>query len=211
MINLQRCRECIDNPEFTDEYFLNIHFYIEGILKRIMLFGLRKLGLQYKTATKFIKLYNSRSVENLINDTFEILKIDRNIIKKVSKFDDLKKCVIDFSSEYRNFRVHGLYDKITNHNLLKALVGCDYCFIKKLEEILERAKIPSFYEKPSAWGIKKGTITNIEELKNRIKLSGFIQGHPKTKISVEKVLAIINYIQSNDKISIIKNKSRKKP
>jgi hypothetical protein len=211
MINLQRCKECLDKPEFTDEYFLKIHFYLEGIFKRIMLFGLRKLKMQYKTATKFIRLYNSGSVENLINDTFEILRIDNNVIKGVSKFDELKKYVIEFSSKYRNLRVHGLYDKITNHDLLQALIGCDYYFIKKLETILKRANIPSFYEKPSTWGIKKGTVTNVGDILIYVKLSGFIQEPKKMKYSIEKVLETINYLQSKDGIPLIKNKSKIKP
>ena len=209
MINLQQCKKCIDNPEFTDEYFLKIHFYVEGILKRIMLFGLRKMGLQYKTSVKWIRQYNSKTVENLINDTFKILKIDQNIVKGVSKFNELKEYVIEFSSKYRNLRVHGLYDKITDYNLLQALIGCDYYFIKILETVLEKAKIPSFYEKPSAWGIKKGTISNVENL-NGIILSGSLQGPKTMKYSTGKVLETLYNMELKNGKSIIKKQSKGK-
>ena len=196
MINLQRCKECLDNPEFTDEYFLKIHFYVEGILKRLMLFGLRKMGLQYKTAVTFIKRYDSKNIEFLIDDTFKILRIDGAIIRGISRFDELKEFVIEFSSKYRNLRVHGLYDKITDNNLLQALVGCDYHFIKKLEIILERAKIPSFYEKPSAWvGVNKGTVSSVGQL-NGINLSGRLHEPSKMKYSAERVLETLLYVQS---------------
>jgi hypothetical protein len=189
------------NPEFTDEYFLKIHFYVEGILKRLMLFGLRKLGLQYRTAINFIKKYNSHTIENLIDDTFRLLKIDPKIINGVSKFSELKNYVIEFSSKYRNLRVHGIYDKISDSNLLQALIGCDYYFIRKLEIILKKANIPSFYEKPSAWvEIKRGKFNNISQL-NGVNLSGQIQ-EQKMKYSAENVLETLLYVQSKSKEDI---------
>jgi hypothetical protein len=58
MLSLTQMQERLANKTTSDAAFLETHICVEGLLKRVLLIGLRLHGVQYRDARQFIKVYN---------------------------------------------------------------------------------------------------------------------------------------------------------
>ncbi|OQA93942.1 MAG: hypothetical protein BWY27_00008 [Bacteroidetes bacterium ADurb.Bin234] len=168
MIELSKCKTILEQKNISDEYFIKLHITLEGYLKRLLFIGLRTKDVQYKTAQESITKYHE-ILPNMISKIWLILGIDyKNDLLKFGKYKILEEYVLNFTSKYRNYRVHGIYDEIKDHELLRCLILIDKAFINEIEKYLKTKKMPSAFDEPKKWGAKVSKIKSVDDVFNNI-------------------------------------------
>jgi len=148
---IKTLKETINKNINSDKYFLDLHFTLEGYLRRLIFIGLRLNDVRYKTAQLAIKKYHE-GLNALIDKIWELLKFDEKEINSFGNYSKLKNYVINITSKYRNYRTHGIYDVITDKELFKNLILVDKNFICEIEKFLNEKKHLSCFDQPNKWG-----------------------------------------------------------
>ncbi len=170
MVALKQCQKILNKNEISDEYFLELHFCIEGCIKRLLFIGLRLNGVEYKTARESIDKYY-KPFPSMLEVAFSLAGFDyKKDLCKYKNYKEIEEFFLGFSTKYRNYRVHGVMDKISskNNELLKTLITLDKLFIKTINDFIAEEKGVTIFDKPRKWGAKKGTINNFKEVFDNI-------------------------------------------
>lgn len=191
MLSLIDMKDCIQSKEISDDQFLNLHIVIESYFKRLLMIGLRNNGVQYKCASKVADRFHSQP-SDLIKKVWKLIKIDIKDLEKDKNYTAINNCHLNFTSVYRNQRLHGVIPKIENKELLELLIKVDKAYIQMIENNLRKLKNASCFNSPKEWGIKKkGTISNIDEAMKK-----FFDKESKTKMmSRDEVKKIIEKLK----------------
>jgi len=155
MMSLTSFRKILAENAITDDYFLRLHFCIEAIIRRLFLIGLRLQGVQFRIAQTIVDEYPPMGLEKHLKNVFDHCGIDYAELKTHDKYAKLEELFFNFTSPWRNRRVHGLSSNITDTELLKHLITADKRFIKELETSLKKMGKPSFFDTPKKWGAKR--------------------------------------------------------
>lgn len=168
--------------QFSEILFIELHRYVEGYLRRLLLIGLRLHEVQYKQAQKIIELtfLNKRA---LIEKSFTLISYGTFALKQAKKeyprFAISADLFFNFTSPYRNWLVHGVHDNIHDPELLECLCRSDRQFIIEFEKILRDQFHRSAFDKPGDWGAQKGKKEeNIPALIKRLGLKKVLKGAP---------------------------------
>lgn len=168
MIELKKIKKILANEDNSDEFFIRLHIALEGYLKRLLFIGLRKNNVQYKTGLEAIVKYHSR-LPDMISKIWTLLGINyKNDVLKYGKYQILEEYMLNFTSKYRNYRVHGIYDEIRDQELLNVLIIIDKKYILEIEEYFKSKKLPSAFDEPKKWGAKIAQIKKIDDVFNNI-------------------------------------------
>ena len=186
MMSLAVLHKILAEKEITDDYFLRLHFCIEAIIRRLFLIGLRLEGVQFRIAQTIVNEFPAMGLETHMKKVFDYCGIDYSKLEAHSKYIELEKLFFNFTSCWRNRRVHGLISNITDTELLKLLINADKLFIKELEAMLKKMGKPSFFDSPKKWGAKRISNKNIpvfiQKLYNKKSKS------PMSKEDVAKIM-----------------------
>jgi hypothetical protein len=159
-MNLTECKKILDETGISDEYFLRLHFCVEAIIRRLFLIGLRLKGMQFRTAQSFVDEYHPR-LRDHIRNVFGCCGVDYDKLLASEKYATLEKLFFEFTSRWRNQRVHGLYPVITDTELLKLLITADKSFINEIEAMLKKMGKPSLFDTPGKWGATRGKTKDV--------------------------------------------------
>ena len=164
MLTLTEIRTTIESTEISDEQFLNLHIVIESYLKRLLLIGLRNKNVQYKTATKCVNKFYVQPSE-MMKLIWKLLNISSKELENDKTYTPINNAHLNFTSVYRNKRLHGVISEIEDKDLLILLIKLDKAYIQLLENCCKRIKNASCFDPPKKWGItKRGTINNVDEV-----------------------------------------------
>ena len=133
MVYLTRIKEkMVPARECSATTFIDLHRYVEGYLRRLLLIGLRLHTVQYKQAQKIIE-FTVLSKPALIEKSFALLSHHKFTFQQARKKYPSFAISIDlffkFTSPYRNWLVHGVYDTIHDPELLECLCRADRQFM----------------------------------------------------------------------------------
>ncbi len=190
MLALKQCKKILNKNEISDEYFLELHFCIEGCIKRLLFIGLRLNGVEYKTARESIDKYY-KPFYKMLEQAFSLTGFDyQKDLCEYKNYKEIEEFFLGFSTKYRNYRVHGVMDKISskNNELLKTLIRLDKLFIKTINDFIAEKKGITIFDEPKKWGAKKGTINSLEEVFGSILNAGVT----KRKYSKDEVDKFLN-------------------
>ena len=165
MLYLEQAKKTLASQEISQPQFIKIHLTVEGIIKRLLFIGLRKNGVQYKTAQQAIAEYYESNKTTILEKAWNLCGIDyQKTVSADPAYKTMENLFLAFSSKYRNILVHGNDGALHDIELVKTLIQVDKKFIQSIEFALKNNNKPSFFEPPKAWGIKNGTITDIDEV-----------------------------------------------
>ena len=150
-MTLTECKKILAETGISDEYFLRLHFCVEAIIRRLFLIGLRLKGMQFRIAQSFVDDYHA-GLRDHIRKVFCCCGVDYDDFKASNKYACLEKLFFEFTSRWRNRRVHGLYPAITDTELLKLLINTDKSFVNEIEAMLKKMGKPSLFDTPGKWG-----------------------------------------------------------
>ncbi len=170
MSSIRYCQNIFANQILSDEYFLDLHISIESYLKRILFIGLRKNDVKYKMAQDaIIKYYEPLPV--LIEKAWTLIGIDyKNDVQRFGNYKAIEDYFLNFTSKYRNYRVHGVYDEIRDPVLLQCLILFDKAFIDEIDSFLISKKLPKVFDEPNQWGARtvRSSAESIENIFDRL-------------------------------------------
>jgi len=168
MVQLRKCKEVFEQNEISDQYFLNLHFYVEGFLKRLLFIGLRLSDVQYKAAQDAITKYHE-PLPLMIQKAFILSGFDyKNGLCKFKDYKKIEEYFIGFSSKYRNYRVHGILDTLKDEELIEMLITIDKLYISIIVEFIKSNNKPSVFDKPKDWGAKVAKKKSMEDIFDNI-------------------------------------------
>jgi hypothetical protein len=150
MLSLAQMRKRLANKTISDADFLETHICVEGLLKRVLLIGLRVRGVQYRDARQFIKVYNPGGLKKTIPKTLKLLDITPG-----PKLRELTELVVEVTAKYRNLRVHGIRGPFNDTAFLKLLINIDREFMIELRRIVQQEKGADIFDKPAKFGAAK--------------------------------------------------------
>ena len=173
MITLKEAKRTFSLDTVSDSHFLKVHYYSEGYLKRLLFIGLRLNGVQYKTAQQIIVKYHE-PLGNMIEQAWNQVGLSCVTIRKDNRYKMIEDYFLHFSAKFRNYRVHGIYDKLNDDELLRILIAIDRNYIYTCEAIIERNGKPSAFSTPGSWGARTGKKESLEDafkrvFKNKVK------------------------------------------
>jgi hypothetical protein len=172
----------------SDEYFLRLHFCVEALLKRLFFIGLRLKGVQYKFSQMVAVTYHE-GISSYIKTALRLCGIDHAELKRFNNYEVLEDLFINFSSQYRNQRVHGIRDEYTNPELLTALIQTDKGFVSELESFLKKTKRPSLFAPPGKWGAGRAKPKSLAAVYQELSLTQHKERSKYTKEAALKKLA----------------------
>lgn len=176
MLPISEMQEIINSSEISDKHFLNLHITIESYIKRLVLIGLRNKGAQYKVAEKCANKFYVQPSE-MMKIIWGLLDISNEELVEDKTYTSINNCHLNFTSVYRNERLHGVIPEIQDEGLLKLLIKLDKAYINLLEKTCQRLRKASCFDTPKKWGIsKKGVITDEDEV-----MENLLKNKKKTK------------------------------
>ncbi|MDR3046077.1 MAG: hypothetical protein LBU51_00485 [Bacteroidales bacterium] len=152
MVVLENCKKLLSKKSKTDTYFLDLHFCLEALIKRLLFIGLRLNGVQYKDAQNFLARYDPMGLKKSLNKAWELIGISLQELECYPNYQVLYKLVFEFTSQYRNARVHDKKNKYDNKDLLELLITIDKRFIDEIRKILKEKKNADIFDKPKQFG-----------------------------------------------------------
>ncbi len=172
--------------------FVELHRYVEGYLRRLLLIGLRLHEVQYRQAQKIIEFSFLNSFA-LVEKSFLLLSYHTFTLnqakKKFPKFATSTDLFFKFTSPYRNWLVHGVYDTIHDSELLECLCLADRQFIIEFEKVLKDQFNRSAFDKPGDWGARRGKREeDLPALIRRLHLGKVLKGAPMSITAAKKRL-----------------------
>lgn len=168
MIVLAECRSVLSSIEISDNYFLKQHFYMEGYLKRLLFIGLRLNSVQYKMAQDVIAAYHE-PLEKMIERAWSLSGFDyKHDVSNYGNYKSLEIYFVKFTAKYRNYRVHGVYDKIKDDELLELLITINFRYFNICNSYINSKGRPSVFNEPKDWGAKKGLQENMAQVYSRL-------------------------------------------
>jgi len=183
---MEPAREC------SATSFIDLHRYVEGYLRRLLLIGLRLHAVQYKQAQKIIEL-TFLNKPALIEKSFALISHHtftyHQAKKKYPSFAISTDLFFRFTSPYRNWLVHGVYDTIHDSELLEYLCRADRQFMIEFEKVLKAQFNRSAFDKPGKWGARKGQKEgDLPALIRRLRLGTVLKGTPMSVTEARKRL-----------------------
>lgn len=170
LISLKHCEDTLNDATITDKQALDIHICVEGYFKRLFFIGLRLHEVQYVTAQQVMQRYWSRSLKELMKKAWDVSGIGYDGATKYSGYLEVERFVTTFSAHYRNQRVHGSQDEITDQRLLAAIIGVDKEIVRVSEQICEVTVGCSAFDKPGRWGAGRGRTEEVADVFQRLEL-----------------------------------------
>lgn len=155
MLSLTTLQKILTKKEISDDYFLQLHFCVEAVIRRLFFIGLRVKGVQYRIAQEFVQECPPGGLRNHIPLVLGFCEVDYNELKKSGNYYDLETLFFEFARCYRNRRVHGLSLAITDTELLKLLIAIDKSYVNELMRTLKNLGKPSLFDNPGKWGAKR--------------------------------------------------------
>ncbi len=191
MLTITEMKETINSSEISDSQFLNLHITIESYLKRLLLIGLRNKGAQYKVATKCVNKFYAQP-SDMMKTIWKLLDISIKELEEDKTYTQINNCHLNFTSVYRNERLHGVIPEIQDEKFLELLIKLDKAYIQLLEKTCQRLKKASCFDPPKKWGIvKKGLLSDAD-----IIMETLLQKKSKTrKMNREEVEKIVKKLK----------------
>ena len=128
MVYLKKIKEKMGPvTELSVSSFIDRHRYAEGYLRRLLLIGLRLNAVQYKQAQKIIE-FTFLNTPALIEKLFDLISHQTFIFKEAkTKYPDFAISAglfLKFTSPYRNWLVHGVYDTVHDRVHYRFVKAC---------------------------------------------------------------------------------------
>jgi hypothetical protein len=194
MLNLERAQQTIAESAVSLPYFIKLHLTVEGLFKRLLFIGLRKNGIQYKTAEQAIAEY-WEPANHVIKKAWTLCGMDyKHTVLSDPQYKIMQNLFTGFTSKYRNCLIHGNDGALHNEELVKTLIQVDKLFIRSIETVLKTNNKPSLFEPPRAWGIKPGTITSLDEVFTKLLEDKKIKESPLSLEEVKKQLSQAEFV-----------------
>jgi len=176
MLTISEMQETINSSEISDKHFLNLHITIESYIKRLLLIGLRNKGAQYEVAKKCVNKFYAQPSE-MMKIVWRLLDISNKELEEDKTYTPINNCHLNFTSFYRNQRLHGVIPEIQDESFLELLIKIDKAYINLLEKTCQRLRKASCFDTPKEWRIsKKGVITDEDEV-----MENLLKNKKKTK------------------------------
>ena len=168
MLTISEMQETINSAEISDKHFLNLHIVIESYIKRLVLIGLRNKGSQYKVAKNCVNKFYVQPSE-MMKTVWRLLDISNKELEEDKAYTPINNCHLNFTSVYRNERLHGVISEIQDEKLLELLIKLDKAYINSLEKTCQRLRKASCFDPPKKWGIsRKGVIIDEDEVMEKL-------------------------------------------
>jgi hypothetical protein len=88
MLYLARAQKTLASKTVSPQQFIKLHLTVEGIIKRLLFIGLRRNGVQYKTAQQAVAEYHEIKKDVILEKAWDLCGIDYK--KTVSAVQDYK-------------------------------------------------------------------------------------------------------------------------
>jgi hypothetical protein len=119
-------------------------------------------------AEKIKTSYHDRSHKEYVKMIFNYCDIKQQDSSSYGNFSKLLDLYMNFTSHYRNKRVHGIEKAYKDKDLLKLLIEIDLRFINKLLDFLKETYSLSPFDKPEKWGAEQGTKEKSDAMYNKL-------------------------------------------
>jgi len=186
MIYLERCKRILADTRVSDDQFLQVHFYLEGLIRRMLFIGLRLKNIQYDTAQAMVSRYKNDNLAGLLKDAWAKIGVKESGLLEQDNYRELRDLVIGFTAPARNLRVHGIRDQYDDKELLALLIRTDTLFIQEVNRILLEKKGATLFDPPRKFGA-----VIVREKKDLVRRETAARTNPEKR----DILSFINRIQ----------------
>lgn len=188
MLALAKIQEYYLSNEVSDNLALNLHIAVEAYLRRLIFIGLRKNGVQYDIANRCTsKIYYGKHSQEL-KVICQLLEIDIDELKRFKSFGKIDDFFLNYTSKYRNKRVHGSLGASSDEDYLLSIIKIDKAYIRVFEDFFKSKKLHSAFNKPRLWCNKvQGTISKEEDVYTSLLGIG-----PQTEFTFDDAMKLIN-------------------